>query len=301
MLKKYYYYTLKDFENSGLLLNFKVMPYGNTSFKDFITTRLQISQATELASLPFSLTDSNVEKVWQEVVSSNYKRFILKTPEEIADTSYDFDNLKEWAYKLINLLAQSYDYFNTLLVNYAASKDSLMADIKATSKNKVKFNDTPQNSNSAGTYEGDDYITHFTSTEGENSSPLMSKIMRLKEIQDNYKDALNDWAKYLSKAWFTEGEQIMQNKEFLGGIFGTVLSATGTAMQPSEVLQIISLIITIVGGLITLIIIPLWTWWHKAKADGKITEDEVKEGAETLKEGIENFQQTLNDKKKGDK
>ena len=92
----------------------------------------------------------------------------------------------------------------------------------------------------------------------------------------------------------------MQNKEFLGGIFGTVLSATGTAMQPSEVLQIISLVITIIGGLITMIIIPVYTWYQKAKKDGKITQDEVKEGAETLKEGIENFQQTLNDKKKGD-
>lgn len=91
------------------------------------------------------------------------------------------------------------------------------------------------------------------------------------------------------------------NKEFAGGLFGTVLSATGTVIQPSVVLQYISLGITIVGGLITMIIIPLWTWWHNAHKDGKITEDEVKEGVETLQEGLENFQQTLNDKKKGDK
>lgn len=50
-----------------------------------------------------------------------------------------------------------------------------------------------------------------------------------------------------------------------------------------------------------MIIIPIWTWYQKAKKDGKITEDEVNEGVETIKEGIENFQQTLNDKKKGDK
>ena len=37
----------------------------------------------------------------------------------------------------------------------------------------------------------------------------------------------------------------MINKgEMIGGAIGTMLSATGTAMQPSEVLQIISLIIT---------------------------------------------------------
>lgn len=97
------------------------------------------------------------------------------------------------------------------------------------------------------------------------------------------------------------GRRIVMNKEFAGGLFGTVLSATGTAMQPSEVLQYISLGITIVGGLITLIIIPLWNWWQKAHKDGKITEDEVKEGLDTAAKGIEEFKNTLDDKKKGDK
>lgn len=90
-------------------------------------------------------------------------------------------------------------------------------------------------------------------------------------------------------------------KEFLGGFVGTMLSATGTALQPQEVLQIISLIITIIGAIISMIIIPLLSWYKNAKKDGKITIDEVKEGAETLKEGIEGVKQTLDDKKKGDK
>ena len=95
----------------------------------------------------------------------------------------------------------------TMLDNYAAAKDELMADIKATSKNKVKFNDTPQNPNGAtGVYEGDDYITHFTSTEGENSSPLMSKIMRLKEIQDNYKDLMSIWVNDFRKLFYEESK-----------------------------------------------------------------------------------------------
>ena len=91
------------------------------------------------------------------------------------------------------------------------------------------------------------------------------------------------------------------NKEFAGGLFGTVLSAAGTVMQPSIVLQYISLGITIIGGLITMIIIPLWTWWQKAHKDGKITEDEIKEGVDTLQQGIEGVKDVLDDKKKGDK
>ena len=200
MIKKQYCYTLKDFETPF----FKIRPYGNTSFKNFITDRLSIDGA--LTNLPFNLNDSNVEKVWQEVVSSNYKRFIFKLDYEITDGSEELEALTDWAYKFINLLGQSYDYFNTLLTHYEASKTHLMDDITATSENKVGFNDTPQNPNSSQVYEGDDYLTHFTKTKGSTSSPLMSKIMRLKEIQDNFKDCLHDWAKYLSRVWLTEGE-----------------------------------------------------------------------------------------------
>ena len=79
-----------------------------------------------------------------------------------------------------------------------------MDDIKATSKNKVKFNDTPQNPNAEGVYEGDNYITHFTATEGESSSELNSKIMRLKEIQHNYRDMMSTWVKDFERLFYQE-------------------------------------------------------------------------------------------------
>ena len=42
-------------------------------------------------------------------------------------------------------------------------------------------------------------------------------------------------------------------------------------------------------------------WWYKnAKRDGKITIDEIQEGAETLKEGLDGVKQTLEEKSKGD-
>lgn len=93
----------------------------------------------------------------------------------------------------------------------------------------------------------------------------------------------------------------MNNKgELIGGTVGTLMSATGTALQTQEVLQIVSLVITIVGGLITWIIIPLVTWWKKSKADGKIDKYEVKEGLEIIENGSRAIKETLDDKKKGD-
>ena len=84
--------------------------------------------------------------------------------------------------------------------------------------------------------------------------------------------------------------------ELLGGVIGTSTSAVGTALQTNDVLQTISLIITILGGIVTLIVLPLLNWYRKAKQDGKITEDEIKEGIETLNDGLDKLKKGDNQK-----
>lgn len=83
------------------------------------------------------------------------------------------------------------------------------------------------------------------------------------------------------------------NRESLGGVVGTALSAVGTSIQMDEVLRYISLAITIIGGIITLVS-QIVIWWKKAKSDGKITKEEINEGIEIIsnvsndiKEGID--------------
>ena len=85
-------------------------------------------------------------------------------------------------------------------------------------------------------------------------------------------------------------------QSWIGGIIGTSVSATGTALQTNEVLQTISLIITILGGVIT-IVFALLGWYQKAKADGKIDKDEIKEATDIIKDGVDE----LKEKDKKDK
>lgn len=92
----------------------------------------------------------------------------------------------------------------------------------------------------------------------------------------------------------------MNHKELIGGVIGTSLSAIGTATQTQEILQIVSLIITILGGIISFIVIPILNWYRKAKEDGKITIDEIQEGAKTIEDGIEKLDDKVNGKE-GDK
>lgn len=91
----------------------------------------------------------------------------------------------------------------------------------------------------------------------------------------------------------------MMRDTFIGGGIGTALSAVGTGLQTNEVLQTISLVITILGGLITFIIMPLITWYKNAKKDGKIDADEIAEGVKIVAEGSEKLKDELDDKKEG--
>ena len=85
------------------------------------------------------------------------------------------------------------------------------------------------------------------------------------------------------------------------GSIGTVLSAIGTGLQTNEVLETISLIITIIGGIITFIISPLISWYNKSKVDGKIDTNEVQEAIKIISNGSEKIKEQINNNEKGNK
>ena len=84
----------------------------------------------------------------------------------------------------------------------------------------------------------------------------------------------------------------MKNELIAGGV-GTGLAVLGTATQLNEVLQTISLIITILGALVSFVVVPLLSWYRNAKKDGKITADELKDAANTLKDGLKKTQDAV--------
>lgn len=84
-------------------------------------------------------------------------------------------------------------------------------------------------------------------------------------------------------------------KEIITCIAGESVAVVGTATQTNDTLQTISLIITIVGGVLTIIascVMPLIRWYKKSKEDGEIDEEEIKEGEGLIKKlvkAIKNF------------
>ena len=93
----------------------------------------------------------------------------------------------------------------------------------------------------------------------------------------------------------------MINKEgLIGGTIGTIISSTGIGLSLEQLDRILSIVCSITGllvAIISCIVIPLIRWWKKAKADGKITQEEIEEGKEILNEGIDAVQDSLKDKK----
>ena len=93
----------------------------------------------------------------------------------------------------------------------------------------------------------------------------------------------------------------MKDKLLLGSI-GTALSAIGTGLQTNEVLETISLIITIIGGIITFIVMPLLNWHNKSKADdGKIDAVEAQEAIKIIADGSEKIKGQVENDEKGKK
>lgn len=60
-----------------------------------------------------------------------------------------------------------------------------------------------------------------------------------------------------------------------------------TAIQSDKILQYINLILAILATLVS-IGYTVWKWWKKAKEDGKITEEEIEELKEEIKENLKN-------------
>ena len=73
----------------------------------------------------------------------------------------------------------------------------------------------------------------------------------------------------------------------IGGLTGAAVSASGMNLEAADHLtSIICAVIGVAIAVVSGIVIPLIRWWKKAKADGKVTADEIEEAAEIVSKGL---------------
>ena len=74
-----------------------------------------------------------------------------------------------------------------------------------------------------------------------------------------------------------------------------VFQYLATALQENPVLKWVQLGLSILTSVI-LIGYRLWKWYREAKKDGKIDDKEIDEGFEILNDGLEDINNSLDDK-----
>ena len=99
----------------------------------------------------------------------------------------------------------------------------------------------------------------------------------------------------------------MQDDNLYIGLVGTAISATGASLSVTDLQAIISIIVTIAGFIISVLIpliIKLTNKIKAAKADGKVDKEEMKDIISTGQEILEETKKVIDkidDKNAGDK
>ena len=95
---------------------------------------------------------------------------------------------------------------------------------------------------------------------------------------------------------------MVNHESLVGGTVGTMISALAINVDNLRSIEsIVAIVCTSLGLLITIItslIIPLVKWYERSKKDGKISADEVVDGVETLKDGLQNIKDKLDEEHK---
>lgn len=100
---------------------------------------------------------------------------------------------------------------------------------------------------------------------------------------------------------------MLPDDKLIYGIVGTAVGATGAGLSVTELQAIISIIVTIAGFVISVLvplIIKLVKKIKAAKADGKITVEEAEDIASTVKEIVDESSKAIeevSEKSEGDK
>ena len=87
----------------------------------------------------------------------------------------------------------------------------------------------------------------------------------------------------------------MKIKDFFQ-IIGNGLQYAISLAQVEDALRIAGIVLSVIISIL-IIVDKIITWWKNAKADGKITEDEIKEGVEIIKEGTQDIKDHIEGKK----
>lgn len=184
------------------LTDYLAFPFGEEDFLKAIQKVYNLQDSWEYDHFNYIEYDTltseyKVKDVCVEMLNIVFDRFrdsycvFIDKEEDLTKETFKFIN------NFSNILRLSFNYYSTLLNAYASKENALLDKISSSSI--VRFNDTPQDE---GDFANDEHTTSINQSEA--LTDLNSPIMRLKEIQDSYKNLVEDWSNEFKKLFREE-------------------------------------------------------------------------------------------------
>lgn len=145
-----------------------------------------------------SAAKDHIADLWNLFYARFYNEYAISRIYEEEYTLVKADT-REFFIKLFNKIILTYPKYALLLDLYESQKSKLLNQIKNNNYATTRYNDTPQNEEGSSDFSNDDHVSNISIINSESGTDGVTPIMRLKEIQDNYKSVLEDWCNELGK------------------------------------------------------------------------------------------------------
>lgn len=183
----YYYFTLDDIFNNITPISYA--PFSSDNFFKLIN-----EYPNSGSVVPEGFFENLDETAMRTLCGNIYLKF-----SKFYCFNYRNDNTTEirnssqfigWKRRLFSILVSTYEKYYTLLKIYNDNINKLMDKVKIITSGNNRFNDTPQN---GGLFADDDHTTTITENTQTTESDNATIMERIREIQNNIRDVMDDW------------------------------------------------------------------------------------------------------------
>lgn len=207
-----FYYTYQELLDLVNIPDYQMPrhPHDVEMSQDWFTKLIEVGDL-EFAVYTLSefFTDSlinNIVNALMGVVYNRHANDIISWVDNIENEEDGYeDAMNKALIKIIGVIDLTLPrYIPLLQQNEYASTDPI-APVSSISKNKTRFNDTPQD---GGDYNNDPHATNVSESENETSVDSASLMERLDQLFKNFRSIILEWSNEFNQLFFKE-EQIV--------------------------------------------------------------------------------------------
>ena len=206
-----FYYTYQELLDQVSIPDYQMprYPHDVDMSQDWFTKLIEVGDL-EFAVYTLSefFTDSLINTIVNALMGVVYNRHANDIISWVDNIEDEEDGYEDAMYKALTKIIGVIDltlprYIPLLQQNEYASTDPI-APVSSVSKNKTRFNDTPQD---GGDFNNDSHATNVSESENETSVDSASLMERLDQLFKNFRSIILEWSNEFNQLFFKE-EQI---------------------------------------------------------------------------------------------